>query len=324
MEKKILLLITGFSLSLFVSAQTLFVPAGTNGIGSSSNDNVGIGTSTPGEKLEIAAVVRTVNRYSPEAKWDNLSLWSDGENSYINANGDEKGLHIKSNTGGKILLESNVGIGTSLPMYNLQVQKTSANPALMIGGGYSQSPRIQTYGLDADPNAWMGLGTDMGGNTYENSIYFPNANGTGRLSVGSYNGSNYNTKMTVRESGNVGIGTTSPAYKLDVLGTIRAKEVLVNLDGGADFVFEKDYKLPTIEHVATYVQENKHLPDIPSANEMVKNGVSMGDMQVKLLQKVEELTLYAIQQNDSKKELETKYNALLEKVEILTKKIENK
>jgi hypothetical protein len=170
----------------------------------------------------------------------------------------------------------------------------------------------------------MGLGTDMGGNTYENSIYFPNANGTGRLSVGSYNGSNYNTKMTVRESGNVGIGTTSPAYKLDVLGTIRAKEVLVNLDGGADFVFEKDYKLPTIEHVATYVQENKHLPDIPSANEMVKNGVSMGDMQVKLLQKVEELTLYAIQQNDSKKELETKYNALLEKVEILTKKIENK
>jgi hypothetical protein len=121
-----------------------------------------------------------------------------------------------------------------------------------------------------------------------------NAGNSGFEMMAIYYGENGKVILTPN-GGNVGIGTQSPAYKLDVLGTIRAKEVLVNLDGGADFVFEKGYKLLPIEHVANYVQENKHLPDIPSANEMVKNGVSMGDLQVKLLQKVEELTLYVIE-----------------------------
>jgi hypothetical protein len=85
---------------------------------------------------------------------------------------------------------------------------------------------------------------------------------------------------------------------------------LVNLDGGADFVFQPDYKLPSIEHVATFVKENKHLPDIPSADEMVKNGTNMGELQVKLLQKVEELTLYAIQQNKKIQDQEKKNQEL--------------
>jgi hypothetical protein len=108
----------------------------------------------------------------------------------------------------------------------------------------------------------------------------------------------------------VAIGTSKvdEGFQLTVAGKISAREIKVTTDAGADFVFEKDYKLPTIEHVANYVQENKHLPDIPSANEMVKNGVSMGDMQVKLLQKVEEQTLYIIELNKQvqilKKQLE--------------------
>jgi hypothetical protein len=66
--------------------------------------------------------------------------------------------------------DTNVGIGTTTPSKRLQVQKTSTAPAIMVGGGLAGSPRIQTYGLDADSNAWMGLGTDMAGGPYESSI----------------------------------------------------------------------------------------------------------------------------------------------------------
>lgn len=114
---------------------------------------------------------------------------------------------------------SNVGIGTNTPSYKLQIQKASTSPAIMIGGGYAGSPRLQVYGLDADPNAWMGLGTDMAGGPYEHSIYFPIYGTYGFLTIGSYNGTSFSEKMRVLSNGNVGIGTTSPIAKLHI-GTI--------------------------------------------------------------------------------------------------------
>jgi hypothetical protein len=81
--------------------------------------------------------------------------------------------------------------------------KTGANntPAIQIRGGNFGYPRFQTYGLDADANAWMGLGTDMGGGPYEHSVYFPNGTGgtagNGRLSIGDYNGTTYNARLWV-------------------------------------------------------------------------------------------------------------------------------
>jgi hypothetical protein len=94
-------------------------------------------------------------------------------------------------------------------------RKTAANntPAIQVRGGNPGYPRIQTYGLDADANAWMGLGTDMAGGPYEHSVYFPNGSGAGRLSIGDYNGTTYNPRLWVYQGyTQINDATRSPIY----------------------------------------------------------------------------------------------------------------
>ena len=96
--------------------------------------------------------------------------------------------------------------------------------------------------------------------------------------------------------GNVGIGTDNPDAKLTVKGDIHAEEVRVDLTvPGPDYVFEEDYGLPSLESIQNYIQKNKHLPEIPSAAEMEENGIDLGVMNMLLLKKVEELTLYQLE-----------------------------
>ncbi|MDR2270599.1 MAG: hypothetical protein LBF27_06805 [Sphingobacterium sp.] len=92
----------------------------------------------------------------------------------------------------------------------------------------------------------------------------------------------------------IGIGTTSPEHRLDIVGTARAHSILVNTQKTADFVFEPDYDLPSLDSIKTFIREHKHLPGIPSAKQMEKEGINVGDLQIDLLQKIEELTLHVI------------------------------
>lgn len=132
---------------------------------------------------------------------------------------------------------------------------------------------------------------------------------------------NNTTRLTILNSnGNVGIGTTAPKHLLQVGnmgltgthanavaafdGKIVAKNVVTTLTGWADFVFDEDYELMPLEELNEFVKTNKHLPEIPTEAEVLENGIDVGEINTKLLQKVEELTLYIIQLEQRMKALE--------------------
>lgn len=189
-----------------------------------------------------------------------------------------------TNTAMTIFHNGNVGIGTTDPNAKLDVagnvKISDYSPTLVLQrntneGGFTEG--IQTKLQDGTDNWFFG------------------ALHTGQwiVSKGNYE----NRKMTILENGNVGIGTTTPDALLSVKGTIHAQEVVVDLCSGlADFVFHPTYTLMPLPEVEQYVKTNSHLPQMPSAAEVSKNGLNMGEMQNKLLQKVEELTLYIIEQ----------------------------
>jgi hypothetical protein len=147
------------------------------------------------------------------------------------------------------------------------------------------------------------------------------ANQITESSFSIYNWSdNQNTPLLhLNSNGDFGIGTYTPGYKLDVLGTIRAREIKVDLNG-ADFVFEKDYKLMPLSELEKFVKEQKHLPEVAPAKYMEKNGTDLGNLNSKLLQKIEELTLYTIEQNKKLEQQNEKITTLENEIKEMKKK----
>lgn len=112
----------------------------------------------------------------------------------------------------------------------------------------------------------------------------------------------------------IGIGTSDPEYRLDVVGGVRAHELRVETTKTADYVFEEGYNLPDLKSVQQFIKENGHLPDIPSAAEMHRNGINVGDLQIDLLKKVEELTLYMIELSVANKQLKNEQTEMKKQI----------
>lgn len=138
--------------------------------------------------------------------------------------------------------------------------------------------------------------------------FWVNTPGTHMLSIGGLGTVPPATgALNILSNGNVGIGTSQPQAKLAVKGVIFAQKVKVTVNAAdwPDYVFREDYRLFSLTETANYIEENKHLPGIPSAKEIEKDGLDLGEMNKKLLQKIEELTLHVIQQQKEIEELKT-------------------
>ncbi|WP_143070781.1 tail fiber protein [Flagellimonas taeanensis] len=209
--------------------------------------------------------------------------------------------------------EGNVGIGTAAPNTKLTLflpSGTSSFPTATATGDIMQFFRSNNNGIEIGNarttnarQAWI-LARHSSAyyyGQYYSSLHLQPDIGTKShyrgVAIG-YNASTeipYGTHLAV--GGKVGIGTLTPDAKLAVKGNIHAEEVKVDLSvPGPDYVFKDRYNLKSLEEVQNYIKEHGHLPNIPSAKEMEDNGIQLGEMNMKLLEKIEELTLYTIQQ----------------------------
>ncbi|WP_228425502.1 hypothetical protein, partial [Chryseobacterium jejuense] len=182
----------------------------------------------------------------------------------------------------------NVGVGIENPLYNLDVKGT-------FRVGYSG---YLTYNGAADL-----------------LFNYPLRGSGGRAMVhddGNVLALNYGNDFT----GGTRLGTSLLVKGNNALlqGKFEAKEIKVTLTPTADFVFDENYGLPKLEDVEKHIKEKKHLPEIASAKEMEKEGVNVGEFQIKLLQKIEELTLYTIEQNKQLKKLQENNDKLIKEV----------
>lgn len=306
-----------------------------------SSGSVGVGTTSPVVKLHLSQGTffvdnTTTNQITLQNAGSHYgSIFTPGASKWslgYSSNRETLGASVLTWTDG-----GNVGIGTSTPGGLLDVVDGSSRMVFTGNAGKGDIFRLFgangmnfavnfhtpnsgdlisdlgiNYSLDGSngTSAYARIGTKKAPmirlNAENGSIALYGENGSGS----DYRTPAFNLGLYVNNSGNVGIGTTNPQAKLAVNGDIFSKKVKVTQTGWPDYVFDSIYRLRSLSQLEQYIQENKHLPDVPSASEVEKNGLDLGDNQAVLLKKIEEITLYVIELKKENEEMKEKINKL--------------
>ncbi|HCT30016.1 MAG TPA: hypothetical protein DIW31_04650 [Bacteroidales bacterium] len=269
---------------------------------------VGIGTTTANNKLEInhGTVGNSGLRFT---QLNSSSTAVAGNGKFLSVN----------STGDVILTDA----GNSTSTWNIR-GNTGTNPTNnFIGTTDNQDFVIRTNNYErirVTSDGSIGIGTipqhrlhvagDVFFSTGENSETFVIQNGPSGYNALRYDGDN-NLLLLQENAGNVGIGTTdTKGFKLAVAGRVIAEEVIIRLQPWPDFIFNSNHKLRSLSELEQFIKTNKHLPEIPTEKEAQEQGIGVGEMNAKLLQKIEELTLYIIDQNKRIEALENEVKNL--------------
>jgi len=296
--------------------------------------NVGIGTTTPGYKLEVNGNMggRGQMGNGSTGQWYEVVPYEIGTDN----NAGWTGTMIGVRTGGMNNTSTPItqNIAANSPAYQqawamtFGTDKNQTNgSAFSIWTGDATNPGTamsEIFRIKSNGN--VGIGTTSPGSATKLQVagaglFTGGAPDPGDgtplgVHVGYYSTGNYGFIQSIQtgvayaslilqpQGGNIGIGTSSPDQKLTVKGTIHSQEVIVDMSVLPDYVFKPAYHLPALTEVKAYIDQNHRLPEMPSAEQVEKDGLSLGDMNAKLLKKVEELTLYLIEKDNKDKEKE--------------------
>lgn len=282
-----------------------------------TNARLGVGTATPANKVDINGAgglrVSTTNPGSGTADWIAGNYGATTGDRIVMGNLLGKatiGAHNNALTAWAPLIINqgggNVAIGTANANGQFQLSNSLVNRKIVL------------YEAANNDNQFFGFGANVSTLRYQ-----VDATTTDHVFYAASSSTVSNELMRIKGNGNVTIGVPTPAtgYKLTVAGKIICTELKVQLQPFPDYVFEKNYKLRTLKEVETHIDTYKRLPGMPSATEVESAGMNVGEMQGKVVEKVEELTLYIIQQQKQIEASQKQVEALLQMVEKLQQQV---
>ena len=270
---------------------------------------------------QIVVYLRGGKKYYIVTNSKDVTVYTSG---YTSSGGSNASTFAIKNESGADVSGASANISQMWDGINAPNQSKTIYGSLITTGNNNQLGGNTMVNGAMTLNNGLGLTLSQSNSNGQQQIYFKEV-GVNRSQLTSnftddkfyfyHNGGN---RVIIDGMGKVGIGNSSPSYQLDVSGTsrftqkmileddIEAKKVKVTATPGSvpDYVFSNDYALRTIPELEEFIKTNSHLPNIPNAKEIETNGQNLGEMQLKLLEKIEELTLYVIEQNKKVQGLE--------------------